>query len=233
MTAIFKDGQYSEQEQKTVNNLYRNATWTRGTKSVFISRIRSFSRVLAVDGEVVNAFKDAVEKGRKVVTKGDVEKIGKTLNLGTGRDSSVHRTIGFCTDIFTFSAESSEKAMEELIEADLDARAAKRAEAVKKIKEAAEAEPAKEVETKSTGEKYTPSKTLIAKYEELKNKRGQITMRTAEEFVVQLFLDHKYTKNEQAAMQDLRDEEIFTEAANKYILYRIRKFVATRNFSDK
>ena len=31
--------------------------------------------------------------------------------------------------------------------------------------EAAEAEPAKEVETKSTGEKYTPSKTLIAKYE--------------------------------------------------------------------
>ena len=83
------------------------------------------------------------------------------------------------------------------------------------MKEAAEAEPAQEVETKSTGEKYTPSKTLLAKYEEAKNKRGQITMRTAEEFVEQLFLDHKYTKNEQGAMQDLRDLEVFTEAAKQ------------------
>ena len=233
MAAIFKDGQYSDQEKTTVHNLYRNATWTRGTKALFISKIRSFTRVLAVDGEVVNAFKKSVEKGKKVVTKGNVEDIAKTLKLGTGREASVHRTLSFCTDIFTFSSESAEKAMEEVIEKDLDANAAKRAEAVAKLKEAAEAEPAKEVETKSTGEKYTPSKTLIAKYDELKNKRGQVTMRTAEAFVEQLFLDHKYTKNEQAAMQDLRDLEVFTEAANKYILYRIRKFVATRNFSDK
>ena len=233
LAAVFKDGQYSDQEKTTVNNLYRNATWTRGTKSLFISKIRSFTRVLAVDGEVVDAFKKSVGTGKKVVTKGNVEEIAKTLKLGTGREASVHRTLAFCSDIFTFSSESAEKAMEEAIEADLDANAAKRAEAVAKLKEAAEAEPAKEVETKSTGEKYTPSKTLILKYDELKNKRGQVTMRTAEAFVEQLFLDHKYTKNEQAAMQDLRDLEVFTEAANKYILYRIRKFVATRNFSDK
>ena len=233
LAAIFKDGQYSDREQTSVNNLYRNATWTKGTKELFISRIRSFCRVLAVDGEVVGAFKDAVEKGKKQVTKGNVDQIVKELKLGTGRDASVHRTLGFCMDMFTFSSESAEKAMEDAIEADLDARAEKRAAVVQKLKEAANAEPPKEVETKSTGEKYTPSATLLAKYEELKNKRGQITMRTAEDFVAQLFLDHKYTKNEQAAMQDLRDEEVFTEAANKYILYRIRSFVATRNFSDK
>ena len=233
LAAIFRDGQYSTQEKTTVNNLYRNATWTRGTRELFISKIRSFTRELAVDGEVVDAFKKSVGTGKKVVTTHNVKEIAATLKLGIGREVSVHRTLNFCSNIFTFSSEIAEEAMEAFIESDLDANAAKRTEAVAKLKEAAEAEPAKEVETQSTGEKYMPLKTLIVKYEYLKNKRGQVTMRTAEEFVEQLFLDHKYTKNEQATMQDLRDLEVFTEAANKYILYRIRKFVATRNFSDK
>ena len=80
LAAIFRDGQYSDQEKTTVNNLYRNATWTRGTKALFISKIRSFARVLAVDGEVVDAFKKSVGTGKKVVTKGNVEEIAKTLN---------------------------------------------------------------------------------------------------------------------------------------------------------
>ena len=38
LAAIFRDGQYSEQEKTTVNNLYRNATWTRGTKALLSLR---------------------------------------------------------------------------------------------------------------------------------------------------------------------------------------------------
>ena len=53
-------------------------------------------------------------------------KRSKTLKLGTGREAFVHRTLSFCTDIFTFSAESAEKAMEEAIEVDLDANAVKK-----------------------------------------------------------------------------------------------------------
>ena len=193
-------------------------------KLVNLTTLYLYDEQITVDSEVVNAFKDAIKKGRSVVTKADTEKIGKILRLGTGCKTSTHQTLRFCTDIFTFSSESAKKAMEALIEVDLDVRATQRAEAIAKLKK---------VKEKSTGEKNTPSNTLIAIYDELKNIHGQITMRTAEAFyakIEQLFLNNTYTKNEAVTLMNFHDEEVFTPEADKYIRYKMRKFVALRNF---
>ena len=114
------------------------------------------------------------------------------------------------------------------MEAGQDAAGEKRVEATAKIAEAAKTETP--VEDKETAKKVTPSKTLMAAYESLKNARGQITARQADEFVAAIFKDGKYTKNEQETMRLLRSEEVFTNAANREILLEIRRHVAERNF---
>ena len=107
--------------------------------------------------------------------------------------------------------------------------AEKVAEKTEKVTKAAE--KAESVKEEETATEITPSKTLMAAYNDLKNKDGKITANTADEFVAAITKDHKYTKNEQATMRILRNAEAFTAAGYREVLLGIRRFIAKTNFA--
>ena len=70
----------------------------------------------------------------------------------------------------------------------------------------------------------------MAAYNKRKSNKVQITARQEEYFFAAILKDGKYTKHEQATMRLLREEIVFTPAATREILVRLRCFIAEKNF---
>ena len=229
LAILFEDYQYSSVEKSTMANLYRNANWSEGVKDYVQDEIHGFTTGMTLDGSVLDVFMQAINEGTGdlSVDASEAAQIVADLNLGADLSQNKARTILYCIQTFP-SSDEVQTLLENALEAGQDAAGEKRVEATAKIVEAAKTETP--VEDKETAKKVTPSKTLMSAYESLKNARGQITARQADEFVAAIFKDGKYTSNEQETMRLLRSEEVFTNAANREILLEIRRHVAARNF---
>lgn len=229
LAILFEDYQYSAVEKATMANLYRNANWAEGVKEYVQDEIHGFTTGMTLDGSVLDVFMQAINEGTGDLTVDAAEAAVIIADLKINEELSQNkaRTILYCIQTFP-SSDEVQTLLEEALEAGQDVAGKKRVEATAKIVEAAKTETP--VEDKETAKKVTPSKTLMAAYESLKNARGQITARQADEFVAAIFKDGKYTKNEQETMRLLRSEEVFTNAANREILLEIRRHVAARNF---
>lgn len=226
---LFEDWQYSDVEKATMANLYRNANWSEGVKEYVQDEIHGFTSGMTLDGSVLDVFMQTIDEatGDLTVDAEEAAIIINNLNITGELSQNKARTIQYCIQTFP-SSEEVQTLLENALEAGKDAAGEKRVEKTAKIVAAAKAE--QPVEDKETAKKVTPSKTLMAAYEELKNARGQITARQADAFVKALFKDGKYTKNEQETMRLLRSEDVFTNAGNREILLEIRRHVAARNF---
>ena len=229
LAILFEDYQYSDVEKATMANLYRNANWSEGVKEYVQDEIHGFTTGMTLDGSVLDVFMQAINEGTGDLTVDAAEaaQIIADLKIDSELSQNKARTILYCIQTFP-SSDEVQTLLENALEAGQDAAGEKRVEATAKIVEAAKTETP--VEDKETAKQVTPSKTLMAAYESLKNARGQITARQADEFVAAIFKDGKYTKNEQETMRLLRSEEVFTNAANREILLEIRRHVAERNF---
>ena len=229
LAILFEDSQYSDVEKATMANLYRNANWSEGVKDYVQDEIHGFTTGMTLDGFVLDVFLQAINEGTQdlSVDAFEASQIVADLNLGADLSENKARTILYCIQTFP-SSDEVQTVLENALEAAQDLAGKKRVEATAKIVEAAKNETP--VEDKETAKQVTPSKTLMAAYDALKNARGQITARQADEFVAAIFKDGKYTENEQETMRLLRSEEVFTNAANREILLEIRRHVAARNF---
>ena len=234
---LFSDFQYSEQEKSTMANLYRNASFTEGTKEYIQDEISRFTNSMTLDGHIIDCFASAIklietedayiiEDGNVDASEADV--IIEMAGIGKGMSANAIRTIEYCMQTFN-TTEDAEAKIEAALAGDAEKKAEKVAEKVAKV--TAAAEKSETVTDEDTATVITPSKTLIAAYNDMKNKKGQITAHRADEFVAAIFKDGKYTKHEQATMRFLRNEGVFTAAANREVLLEIRKFIAAKNFA--
>jgi hypothetical protein len=227
---LFADWQYSDAEKETMHNLYRNAEWAEGTKEYVQDEIHTITNGTTLDGSIVDHFLTAVdlENNDRAVDAEEAGIIIKDAQLGTGLSQNKLRTLQYCIQTFNVTT-AARNAFNTAIEGDKDVAGEKRNAKTDEVAAAAEAE--KEVEVPSTKEVIKPSRTLMAAYKKLKNKRGQITAYTADEFI-DVLLSRGYSKNKQATMRILRDNEAFTDAANREILLAIRQHVASKNFDN-
>jgi hypothetical protein len=234
---LFTDFQYSEQEKETMANLYRNGDFTEGTKEYIQDEIFRFTNGMTLDGHIVDCFASAiklvdngdswiVEDG--VVDASEADTIIELAGIGKGMSDNAVRTIQYCLQTFN-ATELAEDKIEAALAGDAEKKAEKVAEKTEKVTKAAE--KAESVKEEETATEITPSKTLMAAYNELKNKRGKITANSADDFVAAITKDHKYTKNEQATMRILRNAEAFTAAGYREVLLGIRRFIASKNFA--
>jgi hypothetical protein len=234
---LFTDFQYSEQEKETMANLYRNGDFTEGTKEYIQDEIFRFTNGMTLDGQIVDCFASAiklvdngdswiVEDG--VVDASEADIIIELAGIGKGMSDNAVRTIQYCLQTFN-ATELAEDKIEAALAGDAEKKAEKVAEKTEKVTKAAE--KAESVKEEETATEITPSKTLMAAYNELKNKRGKITANSADDFVAAITKDHKYTKNEQATMRILRNAEAFTAAGYREVLLGIRRFIASKNFA--
>ena len=232
--AVVLDGQYSDQEKLTVTNLFRNAEIADDVKGYIQDEIKER---FVLDGSVVDAFQTAIilketethwEIVDGVVDGEEADQIIELAGIGNGMARAKEQTVRFCMETFNVTALAEEK-FETALTADEEKKAEKVAEVTAKLTEAAEQETT--VTDEESAVTITPSKTLMAAYNDLKNKKGQITARQADDFVAAIFKDGKYTKHEQATMRFLRQEGIFTAAANREILLELRRFIAAKNFA--
>jgi hypothetical protein len=230
---LMADAQYSDQEKLTMSNLYRNADIADDVKNYIQDELASY---FVLDGQIVDAFQTAIvlketathwEIVDGLVDGQEADQIIEMAGIGKGMSYAKEETVRFCMETFNLTALAEEK-FEAALDGDAVKKAEKVAESTAKITEAAE--KAETVTDKETAVTITPSKTLMAAYNELKNKKGQITANQADAFVAAIFKDHKYTKNEQATMRLLRSEGVFTAAANREILLALRQFIAAKNF---
>jgi hypothetical protein len=236
---LFCDGQYSDNEKETMANLYRNANWDEAAKELVMNEISSYTQGMSLDGSIVEAFKagviivdnpeeDFILLLDHEITGEEAKTIVGLANIGTGLTDSQKRTVEYC--MYTFNAsEEAEAVFNAAMTEDAAKSAEKLAEKVEEISKAAETETP--VTEEATATEITPSQTLMAAYNEYKNANGRITMHSADEFIAAIFKDHKYTKNEQATMRMLRNEGVFTAAANREILAELRRFIAKKNFA--
>jgi len=218
-------------------NLYRNGDFTEGTKEYIQDEIFRFTNGMTLDGQIVDCFASAiklvdngdswiVEDG--VVDASEADVIIELAGIGTGMSDNAVRTIQYCLQTFN-ATELAEEKIEAALAGDAEKKAEKVAEKTEKVTKAAE--KAESVKEEETATEITPSKTLMAAYNDLKNKGGKITANTADEFVAAITKDHKYTKNEQATMRILRNAEAFTAAGYREVLLGIRRFIAKKNFA--
>jgi len=236
VAAVVADGQYSDQEKVTIANLFRNADVSDEVKGFIQDGI---AHAFVLDGQIVDTFKAAIilketnthwEIVDGIVDATEAEQIIELAGIGKGMSYAQVQTVKFCMGSFNVTALAEEK-FEAALAGDAEKKAEKVAEATAKITEAAEKEePVTDEETAVT---ITPSKTLMAAYNELKEKSGRITARQVDAFVATIFKDHKYTKNEQETMRLLRKQDVFTPAANREILLALRQFIAAKNFAKK
>lgn len=236
---VMKDGAYSETEKKTITNLYNNADIDDTTRDVMVDTLYRFTyrHGFSLDGKVldifdngINVVEDAESKhgwtGDREITMEEAQIIVETLDLGKGQDEDMIRSVEFCIQTYPMT-----DAVQEFFLAELEkAVAATEEKQSKELEEVVEkAEKEEEVKDEKTTITVQPSKTLMATYKELKNKNGKITARNAQAFIDAIFLDGKYSKNEQKTMRLLRQKGAFTAAANDKILLSIRQFVMNKN----
>ena len=232
--AVVLDGQYSDQEKLTVTNLFRNAEISDDVKGFIQDGIKNR---FVFDGSVVDAFKAAIVLKETdthwqivdgVVDGQEADIIIELADIGSGMSYAKEQTVLFCMETFNVTALAEEKFIAALAK-DAEKKAEKVAKVTAKITEAAEKEET--VTDEESAVTITPSKTLMAAYNELKTNNGQITARQADDFVAAIFKDGKYTKHEQATMRLLRQEGVFTAAATREILSGLRSFIAEKNFA--
>jgi hypothetical protein len=232
--ALMTDAQYSDQEKTTMANLYRNANVSDEAKNYIQDELASY---FVIDGSIVDVFQTAIvleeTDTHYVIVDGIVDAeeaviIIEAAGIGKGMSYAKEQTVLFCMETFNVT-EDAEKLFDAALAGDAVKKAEKVAEAAAKITEAAEKEET--VTDEETAVVVSPSKTLMTAYNELKNKKGQITARQVDAFVLAIFKDGKYTKHEQATMRLLRKEGIFTAAANREILLALRRFIAAKNFA--
>ncbi len=233
---LMDDAQYSDQEKETMANIYRNTEMSDEAKQ-YIQDERA--KYFTLDGSIIDAFATAVNYTEteeaytfvdSLVDGAEADTVIELAGIGKGMSYAKEQTVKFCMQTFGLTEDAVEK-----FDAALAGNAVKRAEKVAEktaeITKAAEAStPVKDEETSV---EITPSKTLMAAYNDLKNKRGQITARQVDAFVAAIFKDGKYTKHEQATMRLLREQDVFTSAANREILLELRRFIAAKNFAKK
>ena len=236
---LFADFQYSEQEKETMANLYRNADMSDDIKNYIQDEISNYTNGMTLDGKIVAAFDSAIKfteiGGQQFLEDGLVEadEVAAIIDLagiGKGMSQNEKRTVDYCMQTFNLTPEA-EALLDDAIAGDSEAKAKKVEEKVKAI--TAAAEKSETVKSDETAVEITPSVTLMDAYNELKTKKGQITARQADDFVAAIFKDGKYTKHEQATMRLLREEGVFTAAANREILLELRRFIAAKNFAKK
>ena len=234
---ITKDGAYSEQEKKTITNLYSNADIDDNVRDVMIDTLYRFTyrHGFSLDGSVLDVFemgvnvKEAPEDGWTGDREIDMEEakiIVEKLDLEAGLDEDVLRTIQFCMQTYPM-ADDVQDYFEVEVTKGTTATEVKQSKELEEVVEKAEKE--EEVKDEKTTIIIQPSKTLTATYKELKNKNGKITARTAQAFIEAIFLDGNYSKNEQKTMRLLRQKGAFTASANDKILLAIRQFVMNKN----
>ena len=236
---LFADFQYSEQEKETMANLYRNADMSDDIKNYIQDEISNYTNGMTLDGQIIDVFSTAIQLVETdthyiiedgVVDATEADSIIEMAGIGKGMSQNALRTIQYCMQTFNVT-EDAEAKIDAALAGDEEANAKKVEEKTKAITEAAE--KSETVKSDDTAVEITPSVTLMSAYNELKNKKGQITARQADDFVAAIFKDGKYTKHEQATMRLLREEGVFTAAANREILLELRRFIAAKNFAKK
>ena len=239
---VMKDGAYSDQEKATVTNLYNNADISEDIRDIMVDTLYRFTyrHGMSLDGSVLNVFELGVDvkadgttdsgltnwSGDREISMDDAKLIVEKLDLEAGLDEDIIRTIQFCIQTYPMS-DNVQTYLEEELAKGTAATEEKQSKELEEVVVKAEKEEV--VEDKKTTIKIQPSKTLMATYKELRNKNGKITSRTAQDFIDAIFLDNKYTKNEQETMRVLRQKGAFTPSANDTILTAIRRFVLNKN----
>ena len=236
---VMKDGAYSDKEKKTLTNLYNNADINDNVRDVMVDTLYRFTyrHGFSLDGAVLSTFdmginvtEDAKAKhgwtGDREITLAEAKEIVVELDLGTGLDEDVIRSVEFCIQTYPMADDVQDFFEAELKKA-VEATETKQSKELEEVVEKAEKE--EEVKDEKTAITVNPSKTLMATYKELKNKNSKITARTAQAFIDAIFLDGKYSKSEQKTMRLLRQKGAFTASANDKILLAIRQFVMNKN----
>jgi hypothetical protein len=236
---VMKDGSYSAQEKKTIINLYNNAEIAENVRDVMVDTLYRFTyrHGFSLDGAVLSTFDMGINvsedaktnhgwTGDREITMSEANDIVGELDLGRGLDEDVIRSVEFCIQTYPMADDVQDYFEAELAKA-VAATEEKQSKELDVVVEKAEKE--EEVKDEKTTITVQPSKTLMATYKDLRNAKGKITARSAQVFIDAIFLDGKYSKNEQKTMRVLRQKGAFTAAANDRILLAIRRFVMNKN----
>ena len=170
-----KDGSYSEQEKATVTNLYNNADMQEKVRDVMVDTLYRFTyrHGMSLDGSVLNIFElgatvkaDGTTEtglinwtGDREITQEEAEMIVEKLDLETGLDEDVIRTILFCIQTYPMT-----DSVQTYLEEELKGTAATEEMQSKELEKLLPKLKKKKLLKTKTTIKVQPSKTLMETY---------------------------------------------------------------------